>query len=738
MKPTRLTLLTCHSALLFLAAPARGQPHPDPLSRLESGPDYQPRSDDSLVAFSLEDADLPELVRVIGQLTGKRFIFGGKVHGIKATIFSPQKVTVAEAYQAFLSILDANGLTVIPHGRFYKIVEAPDARSVTPVYVAGQASTGDERYVTRLHRLQHGNADEMAAVLGHLKSKDGDIVVYGPGNLLIITDTGSNIQRMVRVLEDMDVGGVGNQVWIEPIHYGAAADVATRLAEVFDIRPGASGAGKDKGASATPAIGATVPVTKIVADDRSNSLVIVATEPGYLRVLELIKRLDLPSGGDAGEIHVVMLQHADATDLSKSLNEIISGASAGAAGRAGPGATGGSGALEILESKVKVSADKATNSIIVTASIRDFARLRTVVDTLDMPRRQVFIEAVIMDMTIDRENQLGVSYHLAGTADQSVLYGGLNPFRTILLPSSTDTTLNAFALGIRGPGVSGTENLLGTGISLPAFGVLINALASTNDSDTLATPHILATDNVAAEINVGQNIPLQTNSGSSSTSVSALGGITTSGTTAPRQDIGTKIKIVPHLNDSDEVRLEVSEEISDVAGQQAQGSLGAIPFAKRTATTQLVVKDQQTVVIGGLMRNHLARTDTKIPLLGDIPVLGALFRSSSSSMTKTNLLLILTPYIIRDQGDLRTIFERKMQERQEFLDHYFVFSDDNDYSPPKDTARENGLLEEIRKSYAERDEKERLDELSRPPPMKTHEPGQPLPSPPSLRPDDGP
>jgi hypothetical protein len=246
MKPTRLTLLTCHSALLFLAAPARGQPHPDPLSRLESGPDYQPRSDDSLVAFSLEDADLPELVRVIGQLTGKRFIFGGKVHGIKATIFSPQKVTVAEAYQAFLSILDANGLTVIPHGRFYKIVEAPDARSVTPVYVAGQASTGDERYVTRLHRLQHGNADEMAAVLGHLKSKDGDIVVYGPGNLLIITDTGSNIQRMVRVLEDMDVGGVGNQVWIEPIHYGAAADVATRLAEVFDIRPGASGAGKDR------------------------------------------------------------------------------------------------------------------------------------------------------------------------------------------------------------------------------------------------------------------------------------------------------------------------------------------------------------------------------------------------------------------------------------------------------------------------------------------------------------
>jgi general secretion pathway protein D len=720
---TRLTLLACHSALALVAGQALGQ---TPSPRFDSDAPHEPPSEGSLVAFSLEDADLPDLVRVISELTGKRFIFGGKVHGIKVTVFSPQKVTIAEAYQAFLSILDANGLTIIPHGRFYKIVDSPDARSTAPVYVAGQPVPSDERYVTRLHRVRYGAAEDFAAVLGHLKSKDGDIVVYGPGNLLIITDTGSNLQRMVRVLEDMDIGGVGNQVWIEPIHYAASSDMAARLGEAFDIRPGGSGGGKEKGPAGTSALGATAPVTKIVSDDRSNSLVIVATEPGYLRVLEFIKRLDLPSGADAGEVHVLGLQHADALDLAKSLNEIIVGATsagAGAPGRGGPG--GGGGALEILESKVKVSADKATNSIIITASIRDFARLRTVVDTLDMPRRQVFIEAVIMDMTVDRENQLGMSYHLADSANQSILYGGLNPFRTILLPSSTDTTLNGFALGVRGPGVPGTENLLGTGISIPAFGVLITALASTNDSDTLATPHILATDNVPAEINVGQNIPLQTNSGASSSTLSALGGLG-GGTTAPRQDIGTKIKIVPHLNDSNEVRLEVSEEISDVAGQQPLGSLGAIPFAKRTATTQLVVKDQQTVIIGGLMRSHVARTDTKVPLLGDIPLLGALFRSSSSSMTKTNLLLILTPYIIREQADLRAVFERKMQERQEFLDHYFVFAEQNDYSPPTDYSRTNGLLEEIRQTFAARDEQERVNELARPAPIRTHEAGRPV------------
>src|ERR1700691_3186350 len=175
------------------------------LQQFETGVDYKPRPNGDRVSFSLEDADLPELVRVIGELTGKRFIFGGKIHNIKATVFSPQKITVAEAYQAFLSILEANGLTVVPHGRFYKIIDEPDAKAGAPVYVAGQAGTGEERYITRLHRLRNAGADEIAGVLGHFKSKDGDITVYGPGNLLIITDTGTNIQRMMNIVEDLDV-----------------------------------------------------------------------------------------------------------------------------------------------------------------------------------------------------------------------------------------------------------------------------------------------------------------------------------------------------------------------------------------------------------------------------------------------------------------------------------------------------------------------------------------------------
>jgi general secretion pathway protein D len=717
------------------------------LAQFESGIEYAPRSEGDRVAFSLEDADLAELVRVIGELTGKRFIFSGKLRNIKATVFSPQKVTVAEAYQAFLSILEANGLTVVPHGRFYKIVESPDAKMDAPVYVAGQAATPEDRFITRIHRLHHVNADEVANVLGHFKSKDGDITVYGPGNLLIITDTGTNIQRMMRILEDVDVGGVGDQIWIEPVHYGMASDIQARLEDVFDLKGAAA---KEPKAGLGSGAGSDLHIAKILADDRSNSLVIISTERAYLRVLEFIKRLDVPVRTGEGEIHVLALQHADATDLSKTLNEIVTGAAS-----AGAPAAGGKGAapIAIFESGVKVSADKATNSIVVTSSLRDFANLRAVIDRLDQPRRQVFIEAVIMDLTVSRQNQLGVSFHAGdvenSSAGPTTIFGGLNPFRTILLPSPTDSTLNAFALGIRGPGIAGTENLLGTGISIPAFGVLINALASTNDADILSTPHILATDNIPAEINVGQNIPLQTNFGGlgalpglaggatgAAGALGALGGFGGFGTTAPRQDIGTKVKITPHLNDSDEVRLEVSEEISDIAGLPPVGSLGVQPFSKRTAQTQLVVKDQQTVVIGGLVRNQISRTDTKIPLLGDIPVLGALFRSTSTAMQKSNLILVLTPYIIREQSDLRTVFERKMQERQEFLDHYFVFSDQSDYEPPKDYSRLTGLLQEIRKSFEDIDEERRLEDLTRPREMRTHEPGQPLELPTTMDPEN--
>ena len=264
---------------------------------------------------------------------------------------------------------------------------------------------------------------------------------------------------------------------------------------------------------------------------------IVATEHAYLRILEIIKRLDVPQTGE-GEIHVLPLQHADAVDLTKTLNEIITGAGAGSTSGSAqrsapkPGAAAPTG---VFEAGVKVSADKATNSIVITSSLRDYAQLRTVVDRLDLPRRQVFIDAVVLDLSVNNSNSFGVSFHGAdtlptGSYGNSLLFGGLNPLNTISLPDPSQ--LQGLALGVRGPGIPGSANLLGTGLTIPAFGAVINALASSGYADVLSTPHILATDNEDAEINVGQNIPLQTNSGFSGSA--ALGGAAGGGAAGAR------------------------------------------------------------------------------------------------------------------------------------------------------------------------------------------------------------
>ncbi|WP_437530295.1 type II secretion system secretin GspD [Sorangium sp. So ce726] len=727
---------------------APGDAGDDPLAAVKQGVqeiEFKPKPGGYKVSFNLDEADLPELVKAISNITGRRFIYGGKLRQIKATVYAPEKVTVAEAYSAFLSILASNDLTVIPHGRFLKIVETPGAVSeTTPVFGAAAPVPAEDRFVTRMYRLSHIDANDAGGVLSKFKSKDGDVTVYPPGNLLIITDTGSNIQRMLRIVEEIDVGGAGDQLWVQPVHYGSAAEVATKLNEIVDpSRAGAGGGRPGRG-------GAGGTGARIIADDRTNSLVITATEPDYLRVLGILKRLDVPQTGE-GQVHVLSLQHAGCKELSATLNQVLGGGSGGGAavgGRPGaraaqavPGSTD-----DIFEGQVKVTCDEASNKLLITSSPHDYAQLRTVIDQLDEPRRQVFIEAVIMDVNVSRSLDFGIGYHAGAPFDgldpnDSVVYGGNNIRQSVIgLPAQ----LGALALGIKGPAITGSNNILGTGISIPAFGVVLHALAQDGDSNVLATPHILATDNVAAEISIGQNIPLQTNVGGGGLNqlaslaggagaaggLGALGGLLgglggLGGGAAARQDVGTKIKVVPHVNDSDQVRLELSEEISD-AGAPLEGALGAIPINKRTASTTLVVRDQQTVVIGGLMRDGMTTSETKIPVLGDIPVLGFLFRQRVKTKTKTNLLLVLTPYVIRDQDDLRTIFERKMQERQEFIDRYFVFSESAAWEPPRDFGRANGLLEDIRQSMLAEDERARLEEEARPKGPREHVPVDPV------------
>ncbi len=472
---------------------------------------YRPKPGGTLVKFNLEDADLAELVNHISGLTGKRFIYGSKVRQVKVTVVSPTPVTIDEAYEAFLSILDANGMTIVPHGRFLKIVDTGGiASDTTPIYDRGEPLPDTDRFVTRLYRLHSTSATEASNLLGKFKSKEGDISVYEPGSLLIITDRADNIQRMVRILEEIDVGGAGTSMWIEPIHYGSAADMAKQFNDLFDLnQPG--------GAKGAPGL------MKVIPDDKTNSLIIVGTEDAYTKLLELLKRVDLAPAA-SGKIRVLPLQHAVAEELAATMTQMLSGAKS-TSNQNKPGAP-----APVFEGDVRVVADKATNSLVVTSSARDYAQIRLVVDQLDRARRQVFIDAVIMDVSVERTMDLGLAFHGGATEDlggggDTVLLGGLDPLKSV---APTDPTqLQGLALGVRGPDLPNSANTFPglSGLSIPAFGVVLNAIATSGDSNVLSTPHIIATDNTPAEINIGENIALQQNVGG----LPSLGGLGATG-----------------------------------------------------------------------------------------------------------------------------------------------------------------------------------------------------------------
>ena len=414
-----------------LEPPGASNPPPTSMDAISKALDvpYRPKPGGSLVKFNLQDADLGELVNHVSGLTGKRFIYGQKVRQIKVTVVSPTPVTIDEAYEAFLSILQANGMTVVPHGRFLKIVDTGGVVSEeTPIYDRGEPIPDTDRFVTRLYRLRSTSATEASNLLGKFKSKEGDISVYEPGSLLILTDRGSNIQRMVRILEEIDVGGAGSSMWIEPIHYGSAADMAKQFSDIFELNtPGGSKGG----------------LMKVIADDKTNSLVIVGTEDSYLKLRELLKRVDI-SPAASGKIRVLPLQHAMAEELAATMTQMLTGAKATSNSNS-PGAP-----APVFEGDVRVVADKPTNSLVVTSSARDYAQIHVVVDQLDHARRQVFIDAVIMDVSVARETDLGLAFHGGALADlgggsDSVFLGGLDPLKSVVPSIRTSSKVSRLA-----------------------------------------------------------------------------------------------------------------------------------------------------------------------------------------------------------------------------------------------------------------------------------------------------
>jgi general secretion pathway protein D len=683
------------------------------------------------------DSELADLVGWIKAISCRPFIIPANVRQSKVTVIVPEAITANEAYRIFLSALESMGLTIQPEGRVLKIIEANRAReSSIPVIGPGREPPQTEQYVTRLLRLQYVFPEEIVQVLNRLKGRDGDITPYAPTNTLIITDLASNIRRMEEVVRALDVPMTGEKIWVIRLKNVVASEVAQMLQQIFGVGktgpgtaqprrvpPAVTKAGDTPGPTTQPGAseGGELSISQIVPDERTNSLILVSTEKTYERVLALIRRLEQQGGemgAGGGRIHVYFLENAKADELATVLGGLgVSvqggGGSQRRGGRPGgapapqpqPGQGGGSG---MFQDEVRITPDQATNSLVILANSKDYLTVRDLIQRLDLPRRQVFIEATVMEISLSKARDLGVSYHGGYQPDgQNTLLGGFKGGNVNSLNPLALATLAGLAGGAFGTPLTNVSVLGQANATIPSWGVVIQALQNNSDVNILQNPTLLTTDNEKATIQVGQNLPFP---GSvplgggigGLPGAGGAGGISGVGFFSPpvqRQDVALKLEITPHINASDMVRLEIKNEISDVAEKNYNG-LGPATN-KRTLETTAVVRDQQPVVLGGILRDRVAESVTKIPLLGDIPILGYLFKTKSKEVQKQMLLIVLTPYVIRDASDLRRIFERKMQERREFIETYSLFGSEKDFDKVVDYTRKRGVLEEINRTALE-------------------------------------
>lgn len=672
------------------------------------------------------EVDLQTLLNAIAPMICRPIIVPGNIRQSKVTIIAPNTVTAPEVYRMFLSALESMGLTVQPQGKVLKVIESNRAReSAIPIYSESNPPRQDQ-YVTRLLRLEHVSPEDVKGVLDRLKSRDGDITAYGPTNTLVITDLASNIRRMEDVVAQLDIPMGGEKIWVIKLHTVAADDMAKMLSSIFNVGKGARPArGKTPPkANELGPQGSDLSVSQIIPDDRQNILVIVSTENAYRRILALVKRLDQqklrPNGESSDLVHVLPLENADADEIAATLAGLgasvsRSGSTGSAPGRPAPRPPGTPAAspTALFEGDVRIASDKPTNSLVILASGRDYITIRELIQKLDQPRRQVFVEAVILEVSLDKSRKLGVAWHGGSTistgSDQSLLFGGSEPSNDVNSLLFSPAALSGLAAGLRGPNIPGADKILGlpTGTSVPSFGVFLQALQTDGDVNVISMPHLLTTDNQKATIQVGQNLPFPgALGGFPSAGIPGATGSTPGspltfgfGTSVQRQDVALKMEITPHVNDSDVVRLEIDNELSDVSNPNYNG-LGPAT-SKRTIKSVVTVRDQQSIVLGGLIKDSVSNTVSKVPLLGDIPILGYLFKSTNKTLTKQNLLVILTPYIIKDPSDLRRIFERKIRERREFLERYSAFRDKGDYEAQIDYRRKRGLLEEVNRTGVE-------------------------------------
>jgi general secretion pathway protein D len=607
---------------LFAAASALAQPQPQPVAPQAMPPPQQPGQ---RITPNFKDADITQIAEAVAASTGKNFIIDPRVRA-QVTMLSATPMTPAQFYEAFLSILQVYGFIAVPAGNVVKILPDANARSIPATDLPDHVSSTSDEIVTQVLDVKNVSAPQLVPILRPMVPQYGHLVAVPSGNILIITDHASNVARMIRIIRRIDQ--VGNQdPEIVTLTNASAAEIVRVVNSLY------------QGAAATEGV-----AVKVVADERSNSVLIAGDEAQRLRIRALIAHLDTPleSGGDT---RVRYLHYADADKLAPKLKEQITGiaqASSGASGAAGA-AQGGPAAAQ-AEKNAMVWADPVNNALIITAPPKIMRAVMDIIDKLDIRRPQVLVEAIIADINFDKDAELGVNWAAFSNGSNVPAAGFVSPVGgtsivdlagAIENPASVTTTL------LQGTTV-GIGRVNGSGLN---FAAVLRAIRSDTDDNLIATPSAVTMDNQEAELKVAQEVPFIT--GQFTNTNASTGGTVNPFQTIQREEVGTILKITPTISaEGNSVMLKISIESSSI-GQKPAGAVDLVTN-KRTVTTTVMIEDGGIVVLGGLIEDDTTKGENRVPFLGNIPIIGYLFKTRNESTTKNNLMIFIRPKILRD------------------------------------------------------------------------------------------
>ncbi len=656
------------------ATPPAGSPSGSPPPA--SGPEGQPGTDAPAsppapapvyLSMDFTDVELPVLVKFISEQTKKNFVFDERVQG-KITIISPRRITLEEAYNVFLSVLHVKGFATVEQDNTIRIIPMRDAKQESLPTERGPTDLPPAKLITRLIPLEYVDSADIVPLLTPLISKDGLITSFPPTNTLILIDSKGNTDRILSILADLDQEKTGATLRIFSLKNASATEVAKTLESLYQdtavpaapgVRGRAGRPGKARGAA-----------PRFLPDLRTNTLLVLAPADLMGDIADLLAKLDIPAPENTGKINVYYLENANAEELAKVLSGLTERRGAPAPGAPAQPATIRGVISAELEGGVRITADKATNSLIIIASMNDYLTLVDVVKKLDIRRRQVYVEALIMEVDLDNAKDLGIEWRgAAEIGNEGAILTGTNfdfqgNVNDLITSLALGNPLVFPGTGLIAGGIGGTVTLP-DGTEIPAITAILRAAQSMQNINILSSPHILTLDNQEAEIVVGENVPFIT---SQSRDSSNLANVIN---TVERKDVGITLRITPHIHESEFVNLEIFQESSAVKEESLLAEVTVGPTTtKRSAKTNILVKDANTVVLGGMMQEVLTTLERKVPLLGDIPILGYLFKYKSTSRKKTNLLIFLTPHVIRSPEDMLKLTTDQQNKMDRFLEKH--------------------------------------------------------------------